>query len=232
MRSALRFALIPALFLAALASAWPAAGQEQQPTVDEILQRLSEASSQLNSLITSYRQIEKDEFGDETVFNGTFYYLKPARYCWVLEVSGNVVEEMVSNGDYGWRIRHNVKAVDKIKLETIKRRTGGIALTGGAEELRQIHDIELAGIEELRSGPAYHLSCMPKDGDTKADSLIHCMDLWIDVDQPAPIVKILIQQRDEIEITLEFFNLHRNAEIDENLFVYRVPRGYEEITYE
>jgi outer membrane lipoprotein-sorting protein len=227
----IRKALYVALLLAAL-TICSSMIQAQQPTVDEILQRFSEASSALNSLITSYRQIEKDEFGDETVLSGTFYYLKPGRYRWVLEVGGKVVEEMVSNNDYGWRIRHNVKAVDKVKLETIKRRTGGITVTGGAEELKANYNIEYIGIEKLRSGPSYHLRCVPKDGDTKADSLIHSMDLWIDVDEPAPLVKLVLQQRDNIQTTLEFSNLQRNAEVNPDLFVYRVPRGYEEITYE
>jgi outer membrane lipoprotein-sorting protein len=228
----MKFSSLRAVILAATLIACPATTQERQPTVDEIMQRMADASAKLNSLVTSYRQSEKDEFGDETILSGTFYYLKPARYRWSLEVGGKVVEEMTSNGDIGWRIRHNVKAVDKIKLETIKRRTGGIALTGGAEELRANYDIEFIGIEKLRSSPAYHLRCIPKNGNTDADSIIVSMDLWIDIDEPAPVVKVVVQQRDDVEITLEFFDLRRNAEVNPEMFVYRVPRGYEEITYE
>ena len=203
----------------------------QDPTVDEVLQKLADDSADLNSLVTKYRQAETDEFGDETEFCGTFYYLRPGRYRWALEVNGKVVEEMVSNESLGWRLRHNVKAIDKVKLATIKRRTGGITLTGGAEELREAYDMSFAGIDELTTGPAYHLICVPKDGDSEVDSIIQQMEIWINVENSAPVVKVVIHQRDGILNSLEFTELLRNAEVNESIFVYRVPRGYEEIVH-
>jgi len=218
-----------ATILFALALATAAGAQDQ--SVDEILNRLADASSELNSLVTGYSQIEVDEFGDKTVLSGTFYYLKPGRYRWALEVGGKVVEEMVSNGTHGWRIRHSVKTVDKVKLETIKRRTGGITLTGGAEELRASYDISFAGIDELDTGTAYHLICNPKPGVNRADSLIRRMELWINIEHPAPVVKVVVRQRDGIVVSLEFNNLRRNAPVAARYFEYHVPNGYEEITY-
>ena len=203
----------------------------QDPSADEVLQMLADDSVNLNSLVTKYRQVEVDEFGDETEFCGTFYYLRPGRYRWALEVNGKVVEEMVSNEAHGWRLRHNVKAVDKVKLATIKRRTGGITLTGGAEELREAYDIGFAGTDELVTGPAYHLVCIPKDGNSEADSIIEKMEIWINIENSAPVVKVVIHQRDGILNSLEFTDLQRNAEVAESNFVYRVPRGYEEIVH-
>jgi outer membrane lipoprotein-sorting protein len=228
----MRIAPLASACAAAAALTLAAAGSQQQfPTVDEIMQQLSEASSRLDSMVASYRQTEVDEFGDETALTGTFYYVRPSRYKWALEVSGRVVEEMVSNGVHGWRIRHNVKAIDKVTLATVKRRTGGITLTGGADELKENFDIALQGIDILASGQAYHLICTPKDGSPGVDALYRRMELWIDIEQPAPVVRVVIHQKDNIVQTLDFSDIRRNVSVNERMFQYRVPRGYEEITY-
>lgn len=211
----------------------------QEENIEAILQRLEESSARLTSFEAGYSQCEIDEFGDSTVFNGTIYYLKDKSggsevglFKMTSELDGRIIEEVCTNGRQGWMVRHSLKRVEVATMSAINRRVGGITLTGAADILRNNYDITLEGIDELASGRAYHLRCEPMEGAIDVDPTIDELELWINIEQPSPITKILLNHRDQVVSTWELNSVQRNADINRNIFQKRIPSGYTEIKHE
>ena len=205
----------------------------QEETVEEIIARLEESSEQLSSFRAAFHQMEVDEFGDEMEFQGTIEYMRGGnwRMALVEDDPEKPVEEVVSDGRKGWMIRHKTKKVEVTNMSNIRRRAGGISLTGAAEVLRTSYEVTYVGKEELGTGITFHLYCKPIKGAPGADQTIRSLDLWINADQPAPITKITLRQRGGIVNTWELSDIQRNIEINQRIFEYRIPRGYQEIIH-
>ncbi len=206
--------------------------QNNSQEIEAIMSGLEEASAQLRSFSASFRQEEVDEFGDRTTFNGNIRYLAPDKWRMISELNGRPVEEVVSDGERGWMVRHSLRRIEVVSLSSINRRSGGISFTGAARMLGENYLITLAGTEELPTGAAYRLHCLPIEGAPNADPSISSLELWINVEQPAPVIKMLLRQRDGVVITWELQEVRRNVEVDPRQFEFHRPRGYEVIQHE
>lgn len=198
--------------------------QDAQPGVDEILGRLQAASDALTSFEAEFEQLEKDEFGDINTTSGKAYFLKPGRMLFVSYHEGEKLEELGKNTEYAWRVRHHVGTVDRFKVNESENVSEGLNITN-AEELKEQYDLKLAGVEELSSGPAWHLI-----GTPKKEGKIKKIEVWVDQNNAAPVVKAKSYQR-RIETTFTLSNISRGEHLDAGMFRYDVPRGYDEIVH-
>lgn len=214
------------IFLPALAGV-----QDDAATVDKILERLESANGVLTSFTAHFTQTEIDEFGDEVITTGEINFLKPGRYRLTSKLDGEVYEEIGKNPDAGWRIRHRVKKIERFGSSDSGELSGGLSLSGGVSELRETYEITLIGKQTLNSGTAYHLECIPRVDAGNFDPSIIKMELWINVDAPAPVTRVFLSKRDDITQDFVLDNIRRDVTIDKNMFIYRVPRGYDEIRH-
>lgn len=205
----------------------------QEETVEDILAKLESSSEQLNSFRASFYQVENDEFGDETILRGTMEFLKGGRIRMAVITgdSDSPVEESITDGKKAWMIRHKLNKVEVVALSSLRGRLGGFSQVN-VKILRTAYNITYKGVEELESGQAYHLYCKPIRGAEGADPSILSLELWINTEQPSPIVKVKARQRGRIVTTLTLSNIQRNVSINPRVFKYRVPRGYEEIVHD
>jgi outer membrane lipoprotein-sorting protein len=198
--------------------------QEELPTVDEILQQLDTASDSLKSFSANFEQVEKDEFGDETVTRGDAFFLSPGRMLFVSYINGKKYEEMGKNTENAWRVRHKIGTVDKFKVDDKEKVSEGLSITD-AEDLQENYDLELKGVRELTSGKAYYVV-----GIAKESRRIIKVEIWINVENPAPVCKAISHQK-RIVTSFTLKNIQRDIDLDPNLFKYEVPKGFEEITH-
>lgn len=198
--------------------------QNDLPTVDQIMSDLKVANDALQSIEASFIQEETNEFGDVETTTGHFYFLSPGRYMLNSIFDGKVNEEMGKNAKYAWRIRHHLGSVDKFKVKESDQVSEGFLFTD-ADELNSAFDLKLLGVEKLESGDAYHLK-----GKAREKRKIREIEIWINVESPAPIAKAISYQKRKTTM-ITFNNIKRDVKLDSDMFVYRVPRGYQEINH-
>jgi len=208
-----RFAFILLLIITATLSA------QELPGVDEVLERFKQAGEELNSFTAEFTQIEIDEFGDRHSKQGSIYFLAPGRYLLITMLDGKPMEELGKNANEAWRTRHHVKTIDHVPVGKEAEVNEGYSFAD-ADDLRTSFDLEVKGIEELESGPAWHLVGVPKE-----DKGIELFEVWINIASPSPLVKLKASKKYSSE-TMIFSNIKRNVDVDSDVFVYKELDGY------
>lgn len=198
------------------------AAAQDLPSADEVMQKLIDANDQLKSFTADFRQTETDEFGDQTVISGTAAFLKPGRYLLVSVLKGKPHEEVGMNETHAWRIRHHLKTIEKVLVKESDKVSDGLDIRS-PEDLQANFDLTVKDIENLASGPAYHLVGKPKKSGSKYQSI----EIWVNNEIPSPIVKVRTAQK-RIVTVFEFTTIKRDVSIDPSRFVYKVPSGYTE----
>jgi outer membrane lipoprotein-sorting protein len=213
---------ILALFASTLLIAAP---QQEIPSVDQVLTKLEAAFDELSTFTVNFRQEELDEIIDDTsVTEGEIFFQSPGKVLLQRHFEGKVIEEVGRTAEVAWRTRHSMKAIDKFKVTTSAESEGFDLMTvfSSTSEMKRYFDLEVVGIEELASGPAYHLI-----GVAKEKLKIKKIEFWVDVEDAAPPVKAIAHQR-RVKTTIILTDIKKGLTLDTNLFQYKVPRGYSE----
>jgi len=208
-----RFALILLLIITASLSA------QELPGVEEVLEKFKAAGESLTSFTADFAQIEIDEFGDTHRKSGSIYFLAPGRYKLITFLDGKPLEELGKNVEEAWRTRHHVKTIDHVPVGKEAEVNEGYSFAD-ADDLRNSFDLEVKGIEELETGPAWHLV-----GNPKEDKGIELFEVWINIENPSPLVKLKASKKYSSE-TMTFTNIQRNVAVDSDLFIYEELDGY------
>lgn len=193
------------------------------PTADKILEKLDKANDALKSFVCDYYQEVIDEFGDKSITRGQAFFLSPGRYLLTSVFDGKVIEEVGKNEKYAWRIRHHLKKVDKAIVSESDKLSKGFSLSDAESMSEQFNFTVDDKIEDLATGPAYHLTGTPKETST-----VNKLEIWVNVENPSPIVKFIAHKRDITE-SFTFSNIKRDVPIDKKKFEYHVPHGYQEV---
>ena len=205
----------------------PIAIAQELPKAEDILDRLIAANDKMKSFQAEYTQIEVDEFGDEFTRKGIVCYQKPGNfYMSYMDAKGKLVEEVARNQQNSWRIHHRAGKVDKFggakndKKE--KDTTGGVDITN-PEDIKKAYNISVTGIEELPSGKAWHLV-----GKAKETRKYMSIEIWVNIENNAPIAKLISVEKSGNKITFILENIKRDKIISRSIFDYHVPKGYKE----
>lgn len=212
--------------LLTLLIACPLAAQEL-PKAEDILDRLIAANDKMESFKAEYTQVEINEFDEEFTRSGLICYQKPGSfYMSYSDAKGKLVEEVAKNQDNSWRIHHRAGKVDKFGGDKSdnqeKDTTGGVDITN-PEDIKKAYNIEVKGIDDLPSGKAWHLV-----GKAKETRKYMSIEVWVNIENNAPISKLISVDKNGNKITFTLENITRNSGVDSSIFKYHVPSGYKE----
>jgi outer membrane lipoprotein-sorting protein len=195
-------------------------GAQEQTAVDEILAKVEKAGEDLRSFSADIELRELDEFGDTNSKQGKMHFLAPGRYLLITYFEGKAQEELGTNEDDAWRIRHHVKTVDHMAVDSDAEISDGYSFSD-ADDLREKFDLKVAGEVELEAGPAWHLIAIPKE-----ESSLKSLEIWILKESPLPFAKLKAVKK-RIQETMIFTNIKRNIDLDSDLFRFEAPSGYQ-----
>lgn len=196
-----------------------------QESLDDILAAHCHARAELKSLKADFTQTRVFTiFEEEEISRGEFYFLRPNRVLWqFLEPDSS---RTVLNGDAGWTVLPGVKQVQRIALggSSTDRVLSIVGFGPCGGELSDFFEIEMVPADD---GP-FHLRLAPMD--ESISPYFSAIELFLDRDDFLPRRIVFTEISDDLVI-FEFSRVDKGAQIDESLFEWSVPEGFELIEY-
>lgn len=203
--------------------AYPAnAGQR---TLGAILASYEKAKKELQSIKTSFTQTKiLNVFNDKEEAQGILFYNKPWRAIWQFTAPGQSTT-VVNSGD-AWAVFPAIKQIQKLRTDTSNTRMllSLIGFDGGEVELSRLFDISLLDTPQQSIG----LRLVPID--EKISPFFSEIELFLAPEDFLPR-RIVMHETSKDLLIFEFHDLEKNIKLDDSLFEFSVPEGFEVITY-
>ena len=211
-----------AIVLAVFVLSGSAAAQE---SLDDVLAAHCEARAELRSLKAGFTQTRIFIiFEEEEISSGEFCYMSPNRVLWQFFEPDS--SRTVLSGDTGWTVIPGVKQVQRIALggSSTDRVLSIVGFGPCGGELSDFFEIEMMPAGD---GP-FHLRLAPTD--ESISPYFSAIELFLDRDDFLPRRIVFTEISDDLVI-FEFSRMEKGADIDESLFEWSVPEGFEVLEY-
>jgi outer membrane lipoprotein carrier protein len=213
------------LLLALSALVFPARLGAGSPTFDEVIARHCQARETTTALKAQFVQTKVFTLFDEKeVSEGTLYFAQPERIRW--QYTEPDLSSTVINGRRGWSVFPDIKQVQTFELEgSITNKVLSILGFGRCgTPLTESFEITMSAGKK----GAVVLAMTPTDKDITP--YFSRVDLTLDGKDYLPRRIELHEKAGDI-LVFEFSHLDRKVELDEAMFDYVVPDGYEVVEY-
>ena len=216
-----RVRLLGCVVLLALGGSIPAAPGATEPTVTEVLQAHCLAREATATLRARFAQTKVFEaLGEEDTSSGLLYYRRPDAVRW--QYLAPDTSWTVLRGDSGWAVFPRIRQVQRFDLKR-SRAEAVLSIVGfgscgpGLEDAFQI---------TLTSSPggAPALALVPQKPELRA--YFDRVDLTLDARDSLPR-QVVMHETSGDTVRFEFIDLKRGVRVDEKLFEYEAPPGYE-----
>jgi outer membrane lipoprotein-sorting protein len=209
------------LFLALL----PAALRAGDPTLEEVLASHCRAREATVTLKAKFDQTKVFTlFDEEETSKGVVYYAQPSRICW--QYSKPDQSSTVINEQAGWSVFPDIKQVQKFNLagSQTNKVLSIVGFGPCGSPLTDSFDITMS---KGKRG-AFVLDMKPLDKDITP--YFSRVALTLDKSDYLPR-RIELYEKSGDVLTFSFANLDRDVDLDNALFEYVVPEGYEVVEY-
>jgi outer membrane lipoprotein carrier protein len=224
-RTVKRYDLLAGTVLLLLLALHSTAVDAGRPTLDEILSRHCRARQATVTLKADFEQTKVFVLFDEKEKSeGTVYFAQPGRICW--QYSQPDKSSTVINETSGWSVFPEIKQVQKFALEgsTTNKVLSIVGFGPCGAPLTESFDITLSAAD----GKEFVLEMKPTD--EAITPYFSRVTLSLDESDYLPR-KIQLHERSGDILVFVFSDLDRNVELDNAMFEFAVPEGYEVVEY-
>jgi len=216
-----RVRLLGCVVLLALGGSIPAAPGATEPTVTEVLQAHCSAREATATLRARFAQTKVFEaLGEEDTSSGLLYYRRPDAVRWQYETPDS--SWTVLHGEKGWSVFPRIRQVQKFDLRQSQAEAVLSIVGFGAcgEDLQKTFEITLVA----GGGDLQVLVMTPQEPEMAAR--FERIDLALDRKDHLPR-QVVLHESSGNTVRFEFLELERGSRLEESLFEYEVPDGYE-----
>lgn len=202
---------------------YPAEGGQR--SLGEILASYEKSKKGLQSLKTSFTQTKiLSVFNDKEDAQGILLYKKPRRAIWQFTAPGQS-KTVVNSGD-AWAVFPAIKQIQKLRTDTSNTRIllSLIGFEGGEVELSRLFDISLLDTQQQSIG----LRLVPID--EKISPFFSEIELFLAPEDLLPR-RIVMHETSQDLLIFAFHDLEKNIKLEDSLFEFSVPEGFEVVTY-
>jgi len=199
--------------------------QAGQRGLGEILSSYEKSRKELQSLRTSFTQTKiLSIFNDKEGARGILLYKKPLRAVWQFTAPAQS-KTVVNHGD-AWTVFPAIKQIQKLRMDTSNMRVllSLVGFDGGEVELSKLFDISLLDSQQQLIG----LKLVPTDG--KISPYFSEIELFLGSEDFLPR-RIIMHETSKDLLIFDFNDVEKNIKLDESLFEFSVPEGFEVVTY-
>lgn len=190
-----------------------------------ILASYEKSKKELQSLKTSFTQTKiLSVFNDKEDAQGILLYKKPLRAVWQFTAPAQS-QTVVNHGD-AWTVFPAIKQIQKLRTDTSNTRIllSLIGFGGGEVDLSKLFDISLLDSQQQLIG----LKLVPID--EKISPYFSEIELFLAPEDFLPR-RIVMHEKSNDLLIFNFHGLQKNIQLDESLFEFSVPEGFEVVTY-
>lgn len=195
------------------------------PTLEEVLDSHCRAREATTALKAKFNQTKVFTlFDEEETSKGVLYFAQPGRICW--QYSQPDKSSTVINGQAGWSVFPDIKQVQKFDLagSQTNKVLSIVGFGPCGSPLTESFDIAMSAGKK----GAFILEMTPTDeGITPYFSRVA---LTLDKSDYLPR-KIELYEKSGDILVFRFSDLKRDVELDNAIFEYAVPEGYEVVEY-
>lgn len=203
----------------------PVSAAAGQLTLDEVIAEHCRARAATATVKAKFTQTKVFTLFDETkTSKGTLLFAQPARICWQYESPDK--SSTVINGKTGWSVFPDIKQVQKFLLDGSKTNKV-LSIVGFGEcstPMTESFEIELDQGRKV----GYVLLLKPTDPDITP--YFSRIDLTLDRSDYMPREIVLHEKAGDL-LRFEFSGFKRNTRLDDSIFEWVVPAGYEVVGY-
>jgi len=216
-----RLTLLGCVTLLSLCTAMPAAPRSTQLTVAEVLQAHCSAREATVTLRARFVQTKVFEaLQEEDTSSGVLYYRKPDAVRW--QYSTPDTSWTVLRGAKGWSVFPRIRQVQKFDLQQ-SRTEAALSIVGFGTCGKDLH--EAFGITLAAGDDGLQVLAMtPQEPEMAAR--FDRIDLALDPKDHLPR-QVVLHESSGNTVRFEFRDLEPGARIEDKLFEYEVPQGYE-----
>lgn len=190
-----------------------------------ILASYEKSKRELQSLKTSFTQTKiLSVFNDKEDARGIFLYKKPWRAIWQFTAPGQ--SKTVVNSRDAWAVFPAIKQIQKLQTDTSNTRIllSLIGFDGGEVELSRLFDISLLDTQQELIG----LRLVPID--EKISPFFSEIELFLAPEDFLPR-RIVMHETSKDLLIFDFHDLEKNIKLEDNLFEFSVPEGFQVVNY-
>jgi len=190
-----------------------------------ILASYEKAKKELQSLHTSFTQTKiLTIFEEKEEAQGILLYKKPDRVIWQFTAPGQ--SKTVINNKDAWAVFPGIKQIQKLRMDTsdTRRILSVIGFDGSGVALSGLFDISLLDRQE----PLIALRLVPID--EKISPFFSEVELFLDPTDFLPR-RIVMHETSKDLLIFDFHDLKKNVNLQDSLFEFSVPEGFEVVTY-
>jgi len=191
----------------------------------EILASYEKAKKELQSLQTSFTQTKiLTVFEEKEDAQGILLYKKPDRVIWQFTAPGQ--SKTVINDKDAWAVFPGIKQIQRLRMDKsdTRRILSVIGFDGGGVALSGLFDISLLDTQE----PFIALRLVPVD--EKISPFFSEIELFLAPGDFLPR-KIVMHETSKDLLIFDFHDLKKNVNLQDSLFEFSVPDGFEVVTY-
>jgi outer membrane lipoprotein-sorting protein len=200
-------------------------GDAESLSLGEILASHEKAKKELQSLQTGFTQTRiLTVFEEKEDLQGILLYKKPDRVIWQFTAPGQ--SKTVINDKDAWAVFPGIKQIQKLRVDEsdTRRVLSLIGFDGGGVKLSELFDISLLDSQEsfiaIRLVPV----------DEKISPFFSEIELFLAPEDFLPR-RIVMHETSKDLLIFDFHDLKKNVELQDSLFEFSVPEGFEVVTY-
>ncbi|MCE5333154.1 MAG: outer membrane lipoprotein carrier protein LolA [Desulfobacteraceae bacterium] len=196
-----------------------------QRSLGAILASYAKSKKALQSLKAGFTQTKiLSVFKDKEEGQGILLYKKPLRAIWQFTAPGQS-KTVVNNRD-AWAVFPAIRQIQKLHTDTSNTRMlmSLIGFDGGEVELSRLFDISLQETQQQLIG----LRLVPID--EKISPFFSEIELFLAPEDFLPR-RIVMHETSKDLLIFEFHDLEKNILLEDSLFEFSVPEGFEVVTY-
>jgi outer membrane lipoprotein carrier protein len=197
----------------------------QSLSLGEIIASYEKAKKELQSLQSSFTQTKiLTIFEEKEDAQGLFLYKKPGRVIWQFTAPGQ--SKTVINNKDAWAVFPGIKQIQKSRMDAsdARRILSVIGFDDGGAALSGLFDISLLNRQE----PFIALRLVPVD--QKISPFFSEIELFLDPGDFLPR-RIVMHETSKDLLIFRFHDLKKNVELQDSLFEFSVPEGFEVLNY-
>jgi len=205
-----------------------AAAVATRPDVNTVRRDLENRYHSAKTLKAAFFEKYSDSHGGITAESGTVYFSRPGRMRW--EYQSPQEKLFLVDGTNAWFYVPADRTASRARMrESADWRTPLALLAGKANLSELCRKLELVATDSRRedSGPAGNslLRCVPRDNPSENSPAETPLEVLLEVDREAWLVRVVLRQRGTVEIEFRFGNWEKDVEIPEVKFHFQPPPG-------
>ena len=212
------FALLP-LLAAAIAIS---------PDVNTVRRDLESRYHSAKTLKAAFFEKYSDGHGGITAESGTVYFSRPGRMRW--EYQSPQEKLFLVDGTNAWFYVPMDRTASRARMKESSDWRTPLALLAGKANLSELcRKLELMGADSAFENPLTPgnalLRCVPRDNPGEDSAAATPVEVLLEVDREAWLVRVVIRQPGTVEIEFRFGNWEENVAIPEVKFHFQPPPG-------